>query len=210
MNLPPNPFPSSEFDSWADTYDASVASDQFPFHGYSDLITTILNLAKPSPGQAVLDLGTGTGNLAALFDQAGCNLFCTDFSEAMLIQARHKLPNAQFFKYDLRADLPPTLTGPFDHIVSAYVFHHFELEEKVRILRSLLPLLAPGGRIIIGDIIFPDRAALEQVKARTGKNWDDEFYWVADESYLSLEKAGVGWEYTPISEYTGIYCFPNE
>lgn len=201
-----DPFPASDFDDWAATYDQSVADWQaFPFTGYDEVLRTIFQLAEPRPGLSVLDLGTGTGNLAVPFARAGCDLWCTDFSEPMLAKARQKLPAAHFVLHDLRANFPPELNRPFDRIVSAYVFHHFELDEKIRILRGLLPRLAPGGRLVIGDIAFANIAALERVKAEAGDEWEDEFYWLVDEALVALEKAGVQAEYSQISSCAGVF-----
>ena len=200
-----NIFPHEEFDDWAETYDVSVSNGQFPFLGYQQVLAKMVALAEVRPGMSVLDLGTGTGNLAVGFARMGCELWCTDFSAAMLDQARLKLPNAHSVLHDLRADLPAGWNRPFDRIVSAYVFHHFELEEKVRILRKLLPRLAPGGRMVIGDITFRNQAALEKVKAGAGEEWEDEFYWLVDQARLALKKAGMRVNYRKISSCAGIF-----
>ncbi|MGA2489873.1 MAG: hypothetical protein ABSF99_06745 [Anaerolineales bacterium] len=93
----------------------------------------------------------------------------------------------------------------FDRIFSAYAFHHFELDEKIRILSSLLPYLVPGGRMIIGDIAFRDQATLEKVKAEVGEEWEDGFCWLADEAIQALTKAGLRVNYRQISSYAGIF-----
>jgi putative AdoMet-dependent methyltransferase len=197
--------PREEFDEWAETYDNSVSIDQFPFDGYQDVLTKVVALADVDSGMSVLDLGTGTGNLAVRFARLGCELWCTDFSPAMLAKARLKIPQAHFFLHDLHEELPAGLPGVFDRIVSGYVFHHFELDEKVRILRHLQHHLAPGGRIIIGDIAFRDRAALEQVKSETGDEWEQECYWLADDTLPALEKAGLPAQYMQVSSCAGIF-----
>ena len=204
--LPIKRFPSSEFDDWAETYDNSVSIDRFPFNGYQDVMAKIITLAEPRPSLSVLDLGTGTGNLALRFTAQDCDLWCTDFSAPMLEKARQKLPAAHFILHDLRGDWPPELNRPFDRIVSAYVFHHFELDEKVRIVRSLVSeRLAPGGRLVIGDIAFPDAAAREKVKIAAGDEWEGEFYWQADETVQALENLGFIVEYTQVSACAGIF-----
>jgi hypothetical protein len=35
---------------------------------------------------------------------------------------------------------------------------------------------------VLGDIAFQNMIALEKVKAAAGDEWEDEFYWLADES----------------------------
>ncbi|MGZ6346323.1 MAG: class I SAM-dependent methyltransferase, partial [Anaerolineales bacterium] len=86
-------FPCSEFDDWAETYDFSVSNNQFPFTGYKTLLEKIVKLADVKPRMRVLDLGTGTGNLAIRFARSNCDLWCTDFSSGMLEKARQKIPS---------------------------------------------------------------------------------------------------------------------
>ena len=200
-------FPASDFDDWADTYDDSLAFDQFPFTGYPQVLTKAVELAEPTPGYAVLDLGTGTGNLALRFARAGCRVWCTDFSERMLERARQKIPGAVCLLHDVRSPLHRQLDRRFDLIVSAYLFHHFDMDEKVRILSGLLPHLLPAARIVIADIAFPDAGALEQVRLVVGAGWEDEFYWLADETALTIEKIGMQVAYQQVSPHAGVFVF---
>lgn len=204
--LPNDPFPPSDFDAWAETYDQSTREyPEFPFAGYDQVLKTIIKLTHPQPGQSILDLGTGTANLAVLFDQLGCELWCTDFSPLMLERARQKLPQAHFALHDLRAAWPLEFDRRFDGIVSAYVFHHFELEKKVSLCREIVSQrLAPGGRLVIGDLSFPSLKAKEAY-SRNIPDWEEECYWLADESIVALQKAGLQVEYRQISGCAGVY-----
>jgi putative AdoMet-dependent methyltransferase len=205
-----DPFPSFEFDEWAQTYDRSITSDRFPFQGYENLLDMIVALANAKPGMSVLDLGAGTGNLALCFAALGCDLWCSDFSPSMLEKARQKLPTAHFVLHDLRSGWPLEIDRSFDRIVSAYVFHHFELEEKVRIIHSLVKdRLVPDGQLIIGDIAFQNAAAQENMKIFTGDQWEDEFYWLANKSLAALANANLRVEYTQVSVCAGVFNIRN-
>jgi putative AdoMet-dependent methyltransferase len=204
-----DPFPPSEFDEWAENYDQSIRADtSFPFDGYERVLQAILELTHPQPGQTILDLGTGTANLAVLFNQLGCELWCSDFSSLMLEKARQKLPQAHFALHDLRAvwpSVPSEFERRFDGIVSAYVFHHFELEKKVSLCSELVSQrLVPGGRLVIGDLSFPSLAAKETFSHNI-PDWKEECYWLADEALDALQKAGLQVEYKQISGCAGVY-----
>jgi putative AdoMet-dependent methyltransferase len=202
-----DPFPASDFDPWAETYDQDVsAGSAFPFAGYDRVLRTVFERAGARPGMPVLDLGTGTGNLALLFERSGCDVWCTDFSAAMLEKARAKLPGAHFVVHDLRSEWPAELDQRFEAIVSGYVFHHFELRQKVRLCQELVAEgLAPSGRLVIGDISFPDLAAMEALARSAGDLWEEEPYWMADESLEGLRSAGLAASYEQVSACAGVY-----
>jgi putative AdoMet-dependent methyltransferase len=202
-----DPFPASDFDPWAGTYDQDVRTyDTFPFAGYDEVLGTVVTLADAQPGMSVLDLGTGTANLTLRFAGLGCELWCTDFSDAMLAKARTKLPQAHFVQADLRMAWPAELARSFDRIVSGYVFHHFELEKKVSFCKELISeRLTTTGRMVIADIFFPTPTALEEFKQPID-DWEDEFYWIADEALPALKRAGLDARYIQVSPCAGVYC----
>jgi putative AdoMet-dependent methyltransferase len=204
-------FPASDFDGWASSYDLDVLAEaQFPFTGYQQALDTVLKLAAPQPGMRVLDIGTGTANLAALFVTLGCHLWGTDFSPAMLEQAQRKLPQAKFVLADVRHGWSPELPPIFERIVSAYVFHHFNLAEKVRLLTGLSAHIEPAGRLVIADIAFPDQAGMEQVCRLAGDEWEDEYYWLADETILAVRQAGLCATFTPVSTCAGVFVMEKQ
>ncbi len=202
-----DPFSPDEFDSWAKDYDRDTASqNQFPFAGYEQVLNGIVELAAPKSGMSVLDIGTGTGNLAIRLAERGCDLWCTDFSEAMLAKAREKLPQAHFVLHDLRRPWPAGLNRRFDTIVSAYVFHHFETGEKAKLCKILVSEhLAAGGRLVIGDISFANEAAMQAFARSVGELWEQEPYWLVDECIPALEAMGLSVSYEQVSACAGLY-----
>lgn len=202
-----DPFPASDFDEWADSYDDDVVTyDRFPFAGYGQVLRTVLAEAAPRAGMTVLDLGIGTGNLARLFFDAGCHVWGTDYSPAMLAKARLKMPEATLVLHDLRAAWPAELDRRFDRIVSAYTFHHFALERKVGMLTEMSRnRLEPGGRIVIADVSFPSLPDMQTFAETVGDLWEEEPYWLADEAKAALKEAGLASSYQQVSPCGGVY-----
>jgi putative AdoMet-dependent methyltransferase len=203
-----DPFSPGEFDPWAESYDHDTAAqNKFPFDGYEQVLDTVVDLAAAENGMSVLDLGTGTGNLALRFAERGCELWCSDFSEAMLVKAREKLSQAHFVLHDLRADLPPELERSFDRIVSAYVFHHFGLEQKVGLCLKLVTRhLLPGGKLVIADLSFKNQKEMDAFARSVGDLWEAEPYWLAEEALSALDDAGLKVKYVQVSGCAGVYC----
>lgn len=191
----------SQFDRWAADYDAAVREDGiFPFDGYDRLLGRVLELAVPLAGRSVLELGVGTGNLTAQLVAGGAAVWGLDFSAEMLKRARQRAPAATLGQVDLLQSYPAAFRRPFDRIVSTYVFHEFPLHEKAALLQRLFDgYLAPGGRVVIGDIGFPDAAARATVRQAAGDRWEDEYFWLRDETESALAKAGLAADWSQIS-----------
>ena len=144
----------------------------------------------------VLELGPGTGNLTARLVATGAEVWALDFSAEMLARARAKVPAAHLAQAGLLDDYPPDFRRPFARVVSTYTFHELPLADKLALLRRLAgDTLQPGGRIVIGDIGFPDAAARDAIHNEAAETWDDEYYWIMDEAGPALRKAGFSLEY---------------
>ena len=175
------------FDLWADGYDKAVGvSDDektYPFAGYRDVLGDIYRTVLEKPNPAVLDVGFGTGTLAAKLYEKGCEIYGQDFSPRMLELASAKMPDAHLYQGDFTEGLlDPLLARRYDFIVATYSLHHLTDEQKIPFLRLLRGLLNPGGKILIGDVAFENQAQLEQCRAEAGDDWDgEECYFVADE-----------------------------
>jgi putative AdoMet-dependent methyltransferase len=195
------------FDEWAQRYDASVRDESFPLAGYESVLSEIARAADVQAGMSLLDLGIGTGNLAARFAQAGCAIWGIDFSSRMLEKARERLPQAQLIQADLLGPWSAELSRRFDRIVSAYVLHHFELAKKVELLERLANQhLATQGRIVIGDVSYPTVDARQQAQRAMGYSWEeDEYYWAADEAESTCARVGLQVTYRQVSTCGGVF-----
>lgn len=178
---------SQGFDLWADGYDRSVGlSDDdgsYPFAGYKKVLNALYNEILSVPKAEVLDIGFGTGTLTTMLYKQGCSIWGQDFSSRMIELAQEKMPGAHFVQGDFTEGLAQSLRAQkYDYIVATYSLHHLTDAEKIPFIRSLLPLLKPGGKLLIGDVAFRTRAELEACKKISGDEWDgDEYYFVYDE-----------------------------
>jgi len=190
-----------QFDQWAASYDADLGDEsEFPFGGYDRVLGRVVELAAVAPGMKVLELGPGTGNLTARLVAGGAAVWALDFSAEMLARARAKAPTAHFAKAGLMDNYPPDFHRPFARVVATYTFHELPTADKAALLRRLLAEhLAPDGRVVIGDIGFPDAAAREAVKQRAGGAWDEEYYWLANETADMLARMNLRHTWEQIS-----------
>src|SRR5271166_4724968 len=63
---------------------------------------SLLELLAPKPGEAILDLGCGTGHLTARIGSYGAQVLGIDRSPEMIAEARRKHPEVQFEVADAR------------------------------------------------------------------------------------------------------------
>lgn len=185
------PLDAAGFDRWQPDYDAAVrACDEagdYPFAGYRELMEQMLNLLNARPGMRILELGCGTGHLAAALAARGHTVTAVDFSEQMLAAARKRAPGVRFFQSELPMLPEAVLREQFDLIAAAYSLHHLADAQKYAFLRKLRGCLAPEGAIVIGDVAFLDRSMLNDCREAYQDEWDDgEYYFVEEELQQAL------------------------
>lgn len=187
------------FDLWADGYDQAVGlSDEentYPFAGYKDVLATLFREIMKRGGGDVLDIGFGTGVLSTRLSQHGCRIFGQDFSPRMVEVTQRKLPTARLYCGNFVDGLVPELKQQrYDAILASYSLHHLTDGEKAAFVGELMDQLKPGGVLLIGDVAFENRAALEACREEAGEDWDEEeIYFVMDE-WRSLIPARMQFE----------------
>ncbi len=108
----------------------------------SKAIPLLLEAAEIQPDSQVLDLGSGPGNVAEMFAQAGAVVTGVDFSPQMVKTAQSRHPHIMF--REANAEQLPFGDGAFDAVVSNYTVHHLARPEVV--FREISRVLKPGGR----------------------------------------------------------------
>ena len=197
------------FDLWADEYDKAVGLSEedntYPFAGYRDVLGSIYREVMAKENASVLDIGFGTGTLTTRLYEGGCKVYGQDFSERMLELAKEKMPDAKLFLGDFSEGLvEPLREQRYDFIIGTYSFHHLNDSQKIVLLKDIMNLLNPDGKIFIGDVAFETRKQMEECKTKAGDEWDDEeFYFVADEIKGFFSNV----EFIPMSYCAGILVF---
>ena len=195
-----------EFDLWADGYDKTVGiSDEestYPFAGYKKVLGFIFQTIIGVKNAVVLDIGFGTGTLTTKLYEQGCSIYGQDFSTRMIALASEKMPYAHLYQGDFSKGLvEPLRDRRYDYIVATYSLHHLTDTQKRVFLSELRDHLKENGKIIIGDIAFETRKALEQCKLKAGDTWDnDEIYFVVEE----LRRDFPQLSFTRMSDCAGI------
>ncbi len=131
--------------------------DTFSFRGqWRELRQRTANLARIQPGDAVLDVGCGTGTLAMevarLVGRAG-RVAGVDPGTEQIARARAKAAQRHVpieFQIGVIEQLPfPDQT--FDVVLSTLMMHHLPASLKRQGLAEIARVLKPGGRLVIAD-----------------------------------------------------------
>lgn len=103
----------------------------------------LLDLLAPEPGERILDVGCGTGQLTAEIARRGAHVVGLDNSEEMLAEARRNFPELTFVLGDAAGFAFPER---FDAVFSNAALHWVKNAEGA--VASIARSLRPGGRFI--------------------------------------------------------------
>jgi len=150
----------------------------------------LVPLLDPQPGQRILDLGCGTGQLTARIAGSGARVLGLDSSPGMIGQARQNYPNLEFKLADAASFSFPR---EFDAVFSNAALHW--IREPENVIQCVASCLRPEGRFVaefggkrnIGRFIAAAKAALEH----RGYSYVSPWYFPSIGEYaLLLERNG--------------------
>jgi SAM-dependent methyltransferase len=145
-----------------DDYDArwrSLAATGQNVHGEADLVETLL---RESGGTRVLDAGCGTGRVAIELAARGFTVLGVDADAGMLQTARAKKPGLLWLEADL-ADLAGAVDVEFDlALMAGNVAIFLRPGTEGAVLRGVSDRLVPGGLLVSGFSIRPNRLSLNR------------------------------------------------
>ncbi|MFH7025301.1 MAG: class I SAM-dependent methyltransferase [Heteroscytonema crispum UTEX LB 1556] len=103
----------------------------------------LLQLLNPKPGESILDLGCGTGQLTEKIALSGAQVMGIDYAPAMIEKARQNYPQLQFDVADGRNFQVEKL---LDAVFSNAALHW--VPEADAVIRCIYQALKPSGRFV--------------------------------------------------------------
>jgi SAM-dependent methyltransferase len=174
-----------------ETWNAALYQDRHSF--VWEFGRDLLALLDPQPGECVLDVGCGTGQLTAEIARAGADVTGIDNSAAMVAEARANFPAIRFEIQDV-CSLP--YYGEFDAIFSNAVLHW--VTRAADAVAAMSRGLKPGGRLVvelggrgnIAALISASDLALRTLGVSNPERYHPWFYPSVGEYAALLERHG--------------------
>ncbi len=125
--------------------------------GLEKVTAAVLAHATAGPGDQVVDLGCGTGQLSLPLAERGARVLAVDVSPAMVARLEEKARERSLLGLEGLAAPIESLSlpaGSVDLVVSSYALHHLRDADKERLVATAYHWLRPGGTLLIADMMF--------------------------------------------------------
>jgi len=193
--------------SWLENYDRRMR-DTVRLR-YDETLSEVAQIASVKEGDLVLDIGTGTGNLAVKFLERGCQVVGLDPSSKLLKMAEQKIVKWRE-RFQIRLCENPFLEIPFSEqafqvVASTYAIHHLTDNAKRLAIREMKRVLKQNGQIITGDVMFKDPA--DKIRALAEyPDMEDEYQPTLDTFPDMFADEGFAVEIAQIADTVWVVC----
>jgi ubiquinone/menaquinone biosynthesis C-methylase UbiE len=125
--------------------------------GLEKVTAAVLATAAPRPGDKVVDLGCGTGQLSLPLAELGARVLAVDISEEMIARLDGNARDRRLHSVEGIAVPIENLSlpaGSVDLVVTSYALHHLRDADKSRVVSAAYHWLRPGGTLLVADMMF--------------------------------------------------------
>lgn len=136
-------------DSWEEQVESSAA--------FARVREAVLDRAAPRPGDRCVDLGAGSGFLTLPLAGRVQSVVAVDLAPQMLTRLASRAAAAGLQNVQTKVDDLTTTrfaASSLDLVVSSYALHSVPHRDKLALLRHAHQWLAPGGRIVVVDMML--------------------------------------------------------
>jgi ubiquinone/menaquinone biosynthesis C-methylase UbiE len=167
--------------------------------GLVKVVAQVLEESRPQPDENAVDLGCGSGQVSLALANKTASVLAIDVSQKMIDLLLENARSAGATNVEGKAipieqlDFAP---GSLDLVVSNYALHHLRDEDKAATVQRVYGWLRPGGRFVIGDMMF----------GRGGDARDREI--IASKVSMMIRKGPAGW--WRIAKNAGRYVFRTQ
>lgn len=132
------------------------------YEGYHHLIgadhrsrVLVNEYIRPTPGDHILDIGCGPGNMLPFLPQ--CRYMGFDANPTYIESAKKRYGNRGEFRCERVSHHNVQQFGAFDIVLALGLLHHLDEEEARDLFRLAAAALRPGGRMITNDGCYMER-----------------------------------------------------
>jgi ubiquinone/menaquinone biosynthesis C-methylase UbiE len=166
--------------------------------GLEKVTAAVLASASLEPGDQVVDIGCGAGQLSLALADRGARVLAIDASGAMITRLEERAEQRALIGFECLASPIERLSLPAESvsvIVTSYAMHYLRDADKGRLVAAAYHWLKPGGTLVIADMMFgrgvtsQDRAIIKSKVGALAKKGIGGWWRIAKNSYRYLIRA---------------------
>jgi len=173
----------------------------------------VVAAANAQPGDRVIDLGCGTGQVSLPLAERGARVLAIDGNQAVLARLESVAHERSLARLEVLARPVDCLVLPSqsaDLIVTSYALHRLRDADKKRLVTAAYQWLRPGGTLIVADMMFGrggtsrDRAIIRSKVRALARKGIGGWWRIAKNSYRYLVR--VAERPVSISAWTAMFA----